>query len=164
MNKFSNIENLKNKLEVYKIEDEKNKYIFRANLRYIISSSIFFIIIVIIAGYSLYKGVAGIEKLNTVKIAFIVILFGYSIVASFLLFSFKIIIEDNKIFLKKIIIKIEDIESASVKIIRVSSSKADKFLEIITKDKKRIQIRLNISNELLFFKLLQNQIGEKLDI
>nr|WP_314115460.1 hypothetical protein [uncultured Leptotrichia sp.] len=164
MNKFSNIENLKNKLEVYKIEDEKNKYIFRANLRYIISSSIFFIIIVIIAGYSLYKGVAGIEKLNTVKIAFIVILFGYSIVASFLLFSFKIIIEDNKIFLKKIIIKIEDIESASVKIIRVSPSKADKFLEIITKDKKRIQIRLNINNELLFLKLIQNQIGEKMDI
>lgn len=164
MNKFSNIENLKNKLEVYKIEDEKNKYIFRANLRYIISSSIFFIIIVIIAGYSLYKGVAGIEKLNTVKIAFIVILFGYSIVASFLLFSFKIVIEDNKIFLKKITINIEDIESASIKIIRVSSSKADKFLEIITKDKKRIQIRLNINNELLFLKLIQNKIGEKLDI
>ena len=58
----------------------------------------------------------------------------------------------------------EDIESATVKIIKVSASKVDKFLEIITKDKKRIQIRLNISNELLFFKLLQNQIGEKLDI
>ena len=61
-------------------------------------------------------------------------------------------------------IKMEDIESATVKIIKVSASKVDKFLEIITKDKKRIQIRLNISNELLFFKLLQNQIGEKLDI
>ena len=58
----------------------------------------------------------------------------------------------------------EDIESASIKIIRVSSSKADKFLEIITKDKKRIQIRLNINNELLFLKLIQNKIGEKLDI
>ena len=52
----------------------------------------------------------------------------------------------------------------SIKIIRVSSSKADKFLEIITKDKKRIQIRLNINNELLFLKLIQNKIGEKLDI
>ena len=73
-------------------------------------------------------------------------------------------IEDNKIFLKKITINIEDIESASIKIIRVSSSKADKFLEIITEDKKRIQIRLNINNELLFLKLIQNKIGEKLDI
>ena len=154
MNNIFDMENLKNKLELYKIEDEKNKYVFRANLRYMISSSIFFIIIVIIAGYSLYKGIAGIEKLTTIKIVFI----------AFLLFSFKILIEDNKIFLKKITINIEDIESASIKIIRVSSSKADKFLEIITKDKKRIQIRLNINNELLFLKLIQNKIGEKLDI
>ena len=164
MNNIFDMENLKNKLELYKIEDEKNKYVFRANLRYMISSSIFFIIIVIIAGYSLYKGIAGIEKLTTIKIVFIAILFGYVIVASFLLFSFKIVIEDNKIFLKKITMNIEDIESASIKIIRVSSSKADKFLEIITKDKKRIQIRLNINNELLFLKLIQNKIGEKLDI
>ena len=47
---------------------------------------------------------------------------------------------------------------------RVNSSKVDKFLEIITKDKKKIQIRLNINNELLFLKLIQNQIGEKMDI
>ena len=102
MNNIFDMENLKNKLELYKIEDEKNKYVFRANLRYMISSSIFFIIIVIIAGYSLYKGIAGIEKLTTIKIVFIAILFGYVIVASFLLFSFKIVIEDNKIFLKLI--------------------------------------------------------------
>ena len=58
----------------------------------------------------------------------------------------------------------KDIEGASVKIMRVNSSKVDKFLEIITKDKKKIQIRLNINNELLFLKLIQNQIGEKMDI
>ena len=58
----------------------------------------------------------------------------------------------------------ENIESASVKMIRINSGKVDKFLEIITKDKKRIQIRLNINNELLFLKLIQNQIGEKMDI
>ena len=80
------------------------------------------------------------------------------------MFKFKITIENNEIVLKNMQIKMEDIESATVKIIKVSASKVDKFLEIITKDKKRIQIRLNISNELLFFKLLQNQIGEKLDI
>lgn len=57
-----------------------------------------------------------------------------------------------------------DIDKASVKVGRISATRADKVLEIITKDKKRIQIRLNINNELLFFKLIQNQIGEKLDI
>ena len=164
MNNFNNTEQLKDKLEKYKIEDDRNKYIFRANLKYMLSSSIFFIIIAFIAGYSLYKGIAGIEKLTSLKIAFIVILFGYVIVASFLLFSFKITIENNEIFLKNMRIRMEDIESATIKIIKVSANKVDKFLEIITKDKKRIQIRLNINNELLFFKLIQNQIGEKLDI
>ena len=159
-----NMENYRKRLEEYKIEDEKDTYIFRVNKRYLISSSIFFIIIGFIAGYSLYKGITGIEKLTPLKIAFIVILFGYVLIASFLLFKFKITIENNEIVLKNMQIKMEDIESATVKIIKVSASKVDKFLEIITKDKKRIQIRLNISNELLFFKLLQNQIGEKLDI
>ena len=41
MNNIFDMESLKNKLELYKIEDEKNKYVFRANLRYMISSSIF---------------------------------------------------------------------------------------------------------------------------
>ena len=92
------------------------------------------------------------------------ILFGYVAGATFLLFNFKIVIENNEIFLKKIHISMENIESASVKMIRINSSKVDKFLEIITKDKKKIQIRLNINNELLFLKLIQNQIGEKMNI
>ena len=129
-----------------------------------ISSSIFFIIIAAIAIHSLYKGISGAERLTFIKIIFIVILLGYVVVAVFLLFNFKIVIENNEIFLRKIHISMENIESASVKIMRVNSSKVDKFLEIITKDKKKIQIRLNINNELLFLKLIQNQIGEKMDI
>ena len=164
MDNFINIKNLKNKLDEYKVEDEKNKYIFRANFKYMISSSIFFIIIAAIAIHSLYKGISGAERLTFIKIIFIVILLGYVIVAVFLLFNFKIVIENNEIFLRKIHISMENIESASVKIMRVNSSKVDKFLEIITKDKKKIQIRLNINNELLFLKLIQNQIGEKMDI
>ena len=164
MNNLINTENLKDKIEKYKIEDEKSKYIFRANLKYMISSSIFFIILIFIAGYSLYKGIAGIEKLTSIKIILIIILFGYVFIASFFLFSFKIVIEKNKIFLKNLCIKMADIERATVKIAKISSTKVDKILEIITKDKKKIQIRLNINNELLFFKLIQNQIGEKLHI
>ena len=164
MDSFINMKNLKNKLNEYKVEDEKNKYIFRANFKYMISSSIFFIIIAGIAIHSLYKGISGIEKLTPIKIAFIVILLGYVVIAGFLLFSYKIVIENNEIFLKKIHVKIKDIESASIKMMRVNSSKMDKFLEVITKDKKKIQIRLNINNELLFLKLIQNQIGEKMDI
>ena len=42
MNNFINMENLKNKLDKYEIKDEKNKYVFRADFKYMISSSIFF--------------------------------------------------------------------------------------------------------------------------
>ncbi len=164
MNNFKNAEQLKDKVRKYKIEDERNKYIFRADLKYIISSSIFFIIIAFIAGYSLYKGIIGVEKITPLKMILAVILFGYVAVASFLLFSFKIEVKNDEIFLKNIRIKMEDIENATVKMLGVGAGKVDNFLEIITKDKRKIQIRLNISNKLLFLKLLKNKIGEKLDI
>ena len=164
MNNLNNTENLKDKIENLKIEDEKNRYIFRASLRYMISSSIFFIIIASIAAYSLYKGIIGTEKLTAIRIAFIVIIFAYVVIASALLFGFKIVIENDEIIMKKVRIKMKDIESATLKVINVGAGKADKFLEIITADKKRIQMRMNISNEVLFLKLIQNQIGEKLDI
>ena len=151
-------------METFKIEGEKEMYIFRGNKRYIISSSIFFIIIAGIAIHSLYKGISGIEKLTPIKIAFIVILLGYVVIAGFLLFSYKIVIENNEIFVKNLCIKMSDIERASLKVAKISSTKVDKILEIVTKDKKKIQIRLNINNELLFLKLIQNQIGEKMDI
>lgn len=164
MNNLNNTENLKDKIENLKIEDEKNRYIFRASLRYMISSSIFFIIIASIAAYSLYKGIIGTEKLTAIRIAFIVIIFAYVVIASALLFGFKIVIENDEIIMKKVRIKMKDIESATLKVIKMSAGKADKFLEIITADKKRIQMRMNIGNEVLFLKLIQNQIGEKLDI
>lgn len=123
MNNLINTENLKDKIEKYKIEDEKNKYIFRANLKYMISSSIFFIILVFIAGYSLYKGIAGLEKLTPIKITLIIILFGYVSIASFL-FNFKIVIENNEIFVKNLCIKMSDIERASVKVAKISFYKS----------------------------------------
>ena len=54
MNNFINMENLKNKLDKYEIKDEKNKYVFRADFKYMISSSIFFII----------KELAGLKNLR----------------------------------------------------------------------------------------------------
>jgi len=164
MNNFNNTEQLKDRLEKYKIEDDRNKYIFKANWKYMLSSSIFFIVIAFIAVYSLYKGITGIEKLTHIKVILIAILLIYVFAASFVLFSYKIVVENNEIVMKKLRVKMADIDKASVKIGKISVTRVDKVLEIITKDKKRIQIRLNINNELLFFKLIQNQIGEKLDI
>lgn len=153
---------LSEEVEKYKIEDEKKKYIFRANTKYIFSSSIFFIVIIFIASSSLYKGITGVEKLSGLKIILILILFLYVLVSIFLIFSYKIVFENDAIFVKKLKIEVSNIESATVKVAKVSAAKIDKVLEIITFDNKRVQIRLNIKNEILLLKLLKNRIGDKL--
>lgn len=153
---------LKEEVQKYKIEDENKKYIFRANTKYIISSSIFFIIILFVASNSLYKGVTGAEKLSALRVILILILFLYVFVSVFLIFSYKIVFENDTIFVKKIKIEISNIESATVKIAKVSAAKLDKVLEVITYDGKRVQVRLNIKNEKLLLKLLQRRIGDKL--
>ena len=153
---------LSEEVEKYKIEDEKKKYIFRANTKYIFSSSIFFIVIVFIASNSLYKGITWIEKLSGLKIILILILFLYVFISIFLIFSYKIVFENGAIFVKNLKIEVSNIESATVKVAKVSAAKIDKVLEIITFDNKKVQIRLNIKNEILLLKLLKNRIGDKL--
>ena len=153
---------LSEEVEKYKIEDEKKKYILRANTKYIFSSSIFFIVIIFIASSSLYRGITGVEKLSGLKIILILILFLYVFVSIFLIFSYKIVFENDAIFVKKLKIEVSNIESATVKVAKVSAAKIDKVLEIITFDNKRVQIRLNIKNEILLLKLLKNRIGDKL--
>ena len=78
--------------------------------------------------------------------------------------SEKIVIKKNVIIAGKISINMEEIESATVKIDRISAFKYDRFLDIVTKDKKRVKLRLNIGNDVLFLKLIQNYTGDKLVI
>ncbi|BBM36659.1 hypothetical protein [Pseudoleptotrichia goodfellowii] len=158
------LENLKKRLEEYKIEDEKDTYVFRVNKKYATSSSIFFIMISFIAIYSLYKELAGIEKFSVFRMIMSIALIGYSIFAAWLLFGYKIVIKKNVIIAGKVSIDMQEIESATVKIDRISAFKYDRFLDIVTKDKKRVKLRLNIGNDMLFLKLIQNYIGDKLEI
>ena len=158
------LENLKKRLEEYKIKDEKDTYIFRVNKKYAASSSIFFIMISFIALYSLYKELTGEEKFSLFRTILSVVLLGYSMFAAWLLFGYKIVIKKNIIIAGKISINMEEIESATVKIDRISAFKYDRFLDIVTKDKKRVKLRLNIGNDVLFLKLIQNYTGDKLVI
>ena len=75
------LKKLEKKLETFKIEGEKEMYIFRGNRKYIISSSLFFITILLIASYSFYKISMGIEKATILKIILIPVLFSYVIVS-----------------------------------------------------------------------------------
>lgn len=157
-----NMEIYKKKLEEYKIEDEKNMYIFRVNKRYIISSSIFFVMLLFVAFYSLYKGLRGIERLTFFKLILIGVLIVYTLFSIWIIFKYKIIIKENMIISDKTQINMNKIKKATVKIDRISVKKFDKCLEIITEDKKRIKYRLNMENDLLFVKLVQKYTGDKL--
>ena len=55
----------------------------------------------------------------------------------------------------------DKINSATVKIDKVKGNRYDRYLEIITDDNRLIKTRLNISDELLFLKIIQNNIKKK---
>ena len=162
MSDLYNLEKLKKRLEEYRIEGEKEMYVFRGNIKYIISSSIFFIVTAFIALYPFYKVMKGLEKLYPFKTFLSILLLVYVIISFTLLFKYKVVIEENIVTMGKIKVDMDKIVSATVKIDRISFSRYDRCLEIITEDKKRIKCRLNMGNMLLFLKLIQNSTGNKL--
>ena len=78
--------------------------------------------------------------------------------------GYKLTVDKNEIANSRVRVKLSNVKALFVKIDKVKGQKFERVLEVITKDKKKIQIRLNINNELLFLKLIQNQIGKKMDI
>ena len=153
------LKKLEENLNTFKIEGEKEMYIFRGNKRYIISSSIFFIIILFVALNSIYKIVSGAEKVTIIKIILIYVLFAFTS-----LIRYKIFIKGKEIISGKLKINMDNIKSATVKIDRVKGNRYDRFLEIISDDNRMIKFRLNIENQLLFLKIIQNNIKERFSI
>ena len=158
------LKKLEENLNTFKIEGEKEMYIFRGNKRYIISSSIFFIIILFVALNSIYKIVSGAEKVTVIKIILIGVLLVYVSFAFISLIRYKIYVKGKEIISGKLKINMDNIKSATVKIDRVKGSRYDRFLEIISDDSRMIKFRLNIENQLLFLKIIQNNIKERFSI
>ena len=158
------LKKLEENLNTFKIEGEKEMYIFRGNKRYIISSSIFFIVILFVALNSIYKIVSGAEKVTVIKIILIGVLLVYVLFAFISLIRYKIYVKGKEIISGKLKINMDNIKSATVKIDRVKGSRYDRFLEIISDDSRMIKFRLNIENQLLFLKIIQNNIKERFSI
>lgn len=158
------LKKLEENLNTFKIEGEKEMYIFRGNKRYIISSSIFFIIILFVALNSTYKIVSGAEKATVIKIILIAVLLVYVLFAFISLIRYKIFIKEKEIISGKLKINMDSIKSATVKIDRVKGNRYDRFLEIVSDDNRMIKFRLNIENQLLFLKIIQNNIKERFSI
>ncbi len=158
------LKKLEENLNTFKIEGEKEMYIFRGNKRYIISSSIFFIVILFVALNSIYKIVSGAEKVTVIKIILIGVLLVYVLFAFISLIRYKIYVKGKEIISGKLKINMDNIKSATVKIDRVKGNRYDRFLEIISDDNRMIKFRLNIENQLLFLKIIKNNIKERFSI
>jgi len=108
----------------------------------VFAADLFFIMLLFVALYSLYKGLVGIETLTLFKIILISALIIYVSVSAWILFSYKIIIKNNFILSGKTQINMSEIKIATVKVDRVGGKRFDRCLEIITKDKRKIKYRL----------------------
>ena len=158
------LKKLEENLNTFKIDGEKEMYIFRGNKRYIILSSIFFIVILFVALNSIYKIVSGAEKVTVIKIILIGVLLVYVLFAFISLIRYKIYVKGKEIISGKLKINMDNIKSATVKIDRVKGNRYDRFLEIISDDNRMIKFRLNIENQLLFLKIIKNNIKERFSI
>jgi hypothetical protein len=122
----------KENFEKYK-QDTKNKdirnerHIFKNNAKYMISSTMFFVLIVAVAIIGMYDLLI-ISKTFDYRIILYLGLTVYGMYGFLKIYTHKIIIENNNIIYKKQKIDILKIESAIVKIMKISSKKLDRCL------------------------------------
>lgn len=138
---------------------ESNKYIFKNNRKYMISSTIFFTLIVAVAIIGIYDLMV-ISKVFDYRIILYLGLIGYGIYGFVKIYSHKIIIENKNIIYKKQKINISEIESATVKIMKISSNKLDRCLVVKLMNKDYVY-RLNLDGVYRFLQIIESYVGEK---
>ncbi len=163
MENLFDITSLKKKLEDYEIEGEIDKYTFGVGKKYLLSSSIFFIVLLGVSIYSLYKQFTGLEKMSVLKIILGMILLLYVIISTVVLIRYKLIVDKNEIISSKIRVKFSEVDNLFFKIEKVKGQKFDRVLEVITKDRKSVKFILNINNLLLFLKIVEKRSNKKIN-
>ena len=157
----------KENFEKYK-QDTKNKdirnekYIFKNSVKYMFTSTIFFVLIVAITIIGIYDLLI-VSKTLDYRIILYLGLMVYGIYGFLKIYTHKIIIENNNIIYKKQKIDILKIESAIVKIMKISSKKLDRCL-VIKVDNKQYIYRLNLDDVYKFLQIIESYIKDKLII
>ena len=157
----------KENFEKYK-QDTKNKdirnekYIFKNSVKYMFTSTIFFVLIVAITIIGVYDLLI-VSKTLDYRIILYLGLMVYGIYGFLKMYSHKIIVENNNIIYKKQKIDILEIESAVVKTMKISSNKLDRCL-VIKVDNKQYIYRLNLEGVYKFLQIIESYIKDKLII
>ena len=154
----------KENFEKYK-QDTKNKdirnerHIFKNNAKYMISSTMFFVLIVAVAIIGMYDLLI-ISKTFDYRIILYLGLTVYGMYGFLKIYTHKIIIENNNIIYKKQKIDILKIESAIVKIMKISSKTLDRCL-VIKVDNKQYIYRLNLEDVYKFLQIIESYTKDK---
>lgn len=154
----------KENFEKYK-QDTKNKdirnerHIFKNNAKYMISSTMFFVLIVAVAIIGMYDLLI-ISKTFDYRIILYLGLTVYGMYGFLKIYTHKIIIENNNIIYKKQKIDILKIESAIIKIMKISSKKLDRCL-VIKVDNKQYIYRLNLEDVYKFLQIIESYTKDK---
>ena len=154
----------KENFEKYK-QDTKNKdirnerHIFKNNAKYMISSTMFFVLIVAVAIIGMYDLLI-ISKTFDYRIILYLGLIVYGMYGFLKIYTHKIIIENNNIIYKKQKIDILKIESAIIKIMKISSKKLDRCL-VIKVDNKQYIYRLNLEDVYKFLQIIESYTKDK---
>ena len=157
----------KENFEKYK-QDTKNKdirnekYIFKNSVKYMFTSTIFFVLIVAITIIGIYDLLI-VSKTLDYRIILYLGLMVYGIYGFLKIYSHKIIVENNNIIYKKQKIDILEIESAVVKTMKISPKKLDRCL-VIKVDNKQYIYRLNLDDVYKFLQIIESYIKDKLII
>ena len=154
----------KENFEKYK-QDTKNKdirnerHIFKNNAKYMISSTMFFVLIVAVAIIGMYDLLI-ISKTFDYRIILYLGLIVYGMYGFLKIYTHKIIIENNNIIYKKQKIDILKIESAIIKIMKISSKELDRCL-VIKVDNKQYIYRLNLEDVYKFLQIIESYTKDK---
>ena len=154
----------KENFEKYK-QDTKNKdirnekYIFKNSVKYMFTSTIFFVLIVAITIIGIYDLLI-VSKTLDYRIILYLGLMVYGIYGFLKIYSHKIIVENNNIIYKKQKIDILEIESAVVKTMKISSNKLDCCF-VIKFDKKQYIYKINIDDVYKFLQIIESYTKDK---
>lgn len=146
-----------------KIDDNyRGKYVFKNSKKYMFYSTIFFLLILLVAIIGIYDLVIVSKKVDYRIVLYLGLLI-YGVYGFIKIYTHKIIIENNNIVYKNQKINISDIESATVKIMKISTNKLDRCLVIKCQDKQYVY-RLNLDNVYKFLNVINFYVGDKLSI
>jgi hypothetical protein len=140
----------------------KGNYVFKNSKKYMFYSTIFFLLIIIVSVIGIYDLVMVLKKIDY-RIVLYLGLFIYGVYGFIKIYTHKITIENNNIIYKNQKINIADIESATVKIMKISTNKLDRCLVVKYQDKQYVY-RLNLDNVYKFLNIINCYIGNKFSI